>query len=248
MPRTLRPAPGAIPGLILILALTLALTLAACVTSGGNSAATDPSPGAAVRGQRTMDLAAGTLDVLLQGAQGPALRQALAQSRGVLVAPRFIKAGFIFGGAGGDAVLVGRDADGTWSAPALVRLAGGSAGFQAGVSETAFALVALNDATFIAMLQNGFSFDAEMLAAAPGRGLERQTSSMTYDGGAAYFSQVDGLFAGVALDGTGIFPDTEANAALYAPGATPRTLALERGHAPTPGAARLLRVLEAAAR
>jgi lipid-binding SYLF domain-containing protein len=247
MPRIIFPA---LRPARLLAGLLAALALTACATLGGSgdtNTADAPSPGAAVRAQRTLDLAAGTLDVLLQGPQGPALRQALAHSRGVLVAPRFIKAGFIFGGAGGDAVVLGRDAQGGWSAPALVRLAGGSAGFQAGVSETAFALVLLDEPSLEGVLRNGFTLDAEMLAAAPGQGLERQASSMTYDGGAAYFSQVDGLFAGVALDGTGIFPDTEANAALYGPGASPRGLALERSHAPASGAARLLRVLQAAA-
>ncbi|MCK9240666.1 lipid-binding SYLF domain-containing protein [Desulfocurvus sp.] len=231
----------------LLAGLAAALILAACAAVGGQGTSAPPAAEAAARGQRVLDLAAGTLDVLLQGPQGPALRQALGRGRGVLVAPRFVKAGFLLGGAGGEAVVVGRGAGGAWGAPALVRLAGGSAGFQAGVSETAFALVLLDGPSLEGTLQNGFTLDAEMLAAAPGQGLERQVSSMTYDGGAAYFSRADGLFAGVALDGTGIFPDTEANAALYTPGATPRGLVLERSHAPAPEAARLLGVLRAAA-
>lgn len=236
--------PQNISRLRLFAACCMLLALAACAQSGGGTDATPP-PDAAARGQRTLDLATGTLDLLLRSDQGPALRQALDRCRGVLIAPRFVKAGFIFGGTGGHAVLLGHRPDGAWSAPAFVRLAGGSAGFQAGVSETAFILAALDDATFASLLSNGFTFDAELLAAAPGKGRERQTSSMTYDGGAAYFSVVDGLFAGVALDGTGIFPDTDANEAYYAPGTTPLSLTTGNDHDAGPGARRLLNLLAA---
>ncbi len=230
----------------LLPACLLALALAACAPGAGNQA-TPPPPGAALRAQRTLDLAAGTVELLLGGEQGEALRMALASARAVLVAPRVVKAGFLLGGTGGHALVVARGEGGAWGAPAFVRLSGGSAGLQAGVSETAFILAAQDEPTRDALLQDGFAFDAEALAAAPGRGGERQASSMTYDGGAAYFSVVDGLFAGVALDGTALFADTEANAAVYGPGATPRSVCLGPA-APPAWAARLLDLLPPSSR
>lgn len=217
-----------------------ALVLCACVR-GGDQAAPPPEPGAERRARETLDLAAGTVDLLLRGESGPALTRALDSGLAVLVAPRVLKAGFVFGGLGGDALVVVRGDDGLWGAPAFLRLSGGSAGAQIGVSETAFVLVALDEPTRDALLKNNFTLDAEALAARPGAGVERQASSLTLDGGAVYFSKVDGLFAGMALDGTVLSADADANQAVYGQGATPRSVC--DGAAHPAWAARLLDLL-----
>ncbi|MBD0275005.1 MAG: hypothetical protein ICV73_24150, partial [Acetobacteraceae bacterium] len=43
----------------------------------------------------------------------------LRRARAVVVCPRIFRAGFIFGGEGGNCVLVARDAAGSWSSPAF---------------------------------------------------------------------------------------------------------------------------------
>src|SRR5438105_376263 len=61
------------------------------------------------------------------------LQQNIGRAKGVLIAPEVVKAGFIFGGSGGRAVLVVRDAkSGKWVGPAFYTLATASVGFQAG--------------------------------------------------------------------------------------------------------------------
>ena len=63
------------------------------------------------------------------------LQQNIGRAKGVLIAPEVVKAGFIFGGSGGRAVLVVRDAkSGKWVGPAFYTLATASVGFQAGVA------------------------------------------------------------------------------------------------------------------
>src|SRR6202165_3125621 len=63
------------------------------------------------------------------------LQQIIGRAKGVLIAPEVVKAGFIFGGSGGRAVLVVRDAkSGKWGGPAFYTLATASVGFQAGVA------------------------------------------------------------------------------------------------------------------
>ena len=47
------------------------------------------------------------------------------------------KAGFIFGGEGGDCVLLARAGNGTWSYPAFYGMGSGSFGFQIGIQDSA---------------------------------------------------------------------------------------------------------------
>ncbi|MGH8801136.1 MAG: lipid-binding SYLF domain-containing protein, partial [Casimicrobiaceae bacterium] len=53
------------------------------------------------------------------------------RAKAVLIAPQIVKAGFIFGGSGGRAVLLARNGK-TWVGPAFYNLATASVGFQAG--------------------------------------------------------------------------------------------------------------------
>ena len=63
------------------------------------------------------------------------LAQNVGRAKGVLIAPEVVKAGFIFGGSGGRAILVARDAkSGKWVGPAFYTMATASVGFQAGVA------------------------------------------------------------------------------------------------------------------
>ena len=53
------------------------------------------------------------------------LRQNMRRARAVLIAPEIVRAGFIFGGSGGRAVLFARES-GQWRGPAFYTLATGS--------------------------------------------------------------------------------------------------------------------------
>ena len=61
------------------------------------------------------------------------LQQNFSRAKAVMIAPEVVKAGFIFGGSGGRAVVVAR-ADGRWVGPAFYTMATASVGFQAGVA------------------------------------------------------------------------------------------------------------------
>src|SRR5450432_3908671 len=58
-------------------------------------------------------------------------RANVGKARAVLIAPEIVKAGWIFGGSGGRAVLYARDAQGRWSGPAFYNIGAASVGFQA---------------------------------------------------------------------------------------------------------------------
>src|SRR4030095_7827781 len=59
--------------------------------------------------QRLADAAANTLNNFLRDPEKTWLQQNIGGARAVLIAPEIVKAGFIFGGSGGRAVLVAKD-------------------------------------------------------------------------------------------------------------------------------------------
>src|SRR5512137_1298562 len=55
-------------------------------------------------------------------------RANLGKARAVLIAPEVVKAGWIFGGSGGRAVLYGVDPQGKWHGPAFYNIGAASVG------------------------------------------------------------------------------------------------------------------------
>ena len=65
----------------------------------------------------------------------------LDEAKAIVVVPDTIKAGFVFGGRRGLGLMSVKTADGTWSNPVFVKLAGASFGLQAGVQSADVILV-----------------------------------------------------------------------------------------------------------
>ena len=65
------------------------------------------------------------------------LKNHLGDSKGVLIVPQLLKAGFIFGGSGGRGVVLIRDPKtGKWSQPGFYSLGSVSFGLQVGVQSS----------------------------------------------------------------------------------------------------------------
>ena len=73
-----------------------------------------------------------TLNNFLRDPEMTWFRDNLPSARGVLIVPQFWRAGFIFGGAGGNGTLLVRDNPGDWSYPAFYTVSTGSVGLQGG--------------------------------------------------------------------------------------------------------------------
>lgn len=77
----------------------------------------------------------------------PAFAQAarmIHSARAVLIVPRLIKGGFIFGAEGGDGVLMKRNGR-NWSSPAFFRLASASFGLQIGLQKAELVFIIMSD-------------------------------------------------------------------------------------------------------
>jgi lipid-binding SYLF domain-containing protein len=149
----------------------------------------------------------------------------LRDAKAIAVIPDMIKAGFIFGGRRGEGLISVKTRDGTWSNPSFITMTGGSVGFQAGVSSTDVILVFRTQRGVDSIVNGKFTLGADASAAA---GPVGRTASAATDGqlkAEIYsYSRTRGLFAGVALDGSALRIDYDANAAIYGPGITPRRI------------------------
>jgi lipid-binding SYLF domain-containing protein len=149
----------------------------------------------------------------------------LRNARAIAVIPDMIKAGFIFGGRRGEGLISVKSPDGTWSNPSFITMTGGSVGFQAGVSSTDVILVFRTQRGVDSIVNGKFTLGADASAAAGPVGRTASASTDAQMKAEIYsYSRSRGLFAGVALDGSALRIDYDANAAIYGAGVTPRRI------------------------
>lgn len=144
-------------------------------------------------------------------------QELIEKSQCMVVIPGLKKAGFIVGGKYGAGFAMCRRRSGTgWSAPAAVKIEGGSVGFQIGGSEQDVVLLVMNERGVRKLLQDKFTVGAEATAAAGplGREASAQTDAQMRAEILSY-SRSRGLFAGLALQGATLRPDEDADRRLY---------------------------------
>src|SRR5689334_2448150 len=78
-----------------------------------------------------------------------------------VIVPGLKKGAFIVGGQFGKGFITCRDKAGAWSAPAAIRVEGGSFGFQIGGSETDVVMLVMNDRGAQRLMQSKFTLGAE---------------------------------------------------------------------------------------
>jgi lipid-binding SYLF domain-containing protein len=175
------------------------------------------------------------------------LNAQLAQAKAVMIAPTLWRAGFIFGGSGGSAVLLTKGADGSWSAPAFYGLGGGSFGLQIGAEMQEVIFLILTDGGLAKIMDNQVKLGADItFALGPvGAGLGGATTPNFSADVVAYSSSI-GLYGGLNLEGSLFAVREEWNRLYYGEGATSREIVFNRRF-DNPGAADLRGALAAPA-
>ena len=140
----------------------------------------------------------------------------LERSYGVVVVPDLIKGALGIGGRGGRGVMAVRNPDGTWSNPVFVTLAGVNFGFQFGVQSTDIVMVLMSRQSVEGIADGKVTLgaDASVAAGPIGRAAAAQTDAGLKAQVLSY-SRNEGIFAGVALDGTVIAVDNGYNESAY---------------------------------
>ena len=155
----------------------------------------------------------------------------LDEAKAIVVVPDTIKAGFVFGGRRGLGLMSVKTADGTWSNPVFVKLAGASFGLQAGVQSADVILVFRSERGLDSIVNGKVTLGADAgVAAGPvGRNAAAATDGQL-KAEIWSWSRARGLFAGIALDGAVLSIDNGANSSTYGNAVTPR--AVFEGRAP----------------
>ena len=149
----------------------------------------------------------------------------LKDAKAIAVIPDVLKVGFVFGGRRGEGLISVKSPDGTWSNPSFISFGGGSVGFQIGVSSTDVILVFRSQRGVDSIVNGKFTIGADASAAAGPVGRTASAATAQQLKAEIYsYSRARGLFAGVALDGSVLKIDQDANAAVYGPGITPRRI------------------------
>lgn len=141
----------------------------------------------------------------------------LAKAQCVVVIPGMKKAAFVVGAEYGRGFAECRKADGMgWSAPAAVRMEGGSVGFQIGGSDTDLILLVMNQRGMQRLLGDKFTLGADAsLAAGPVGRTASADTDVAMSAEILAWSRSKGLFAGVSLKGATMRQDVDRNAELY---------------------------------
>ena len=139
----------------------------------------------------------------------------LSNATCVGVVPGLLKGAFIFGAEYGQGVVTCRTGHG-WSAPAFIKMVGGSFGFQAGGTGTDLVLVAVNQKGFQDLLQSKFKIGAGAAAAAGPVGRNAQAATnWKLQSELLTWSRSKGLFAGVDLNGVDVSQNVDDTTTFY---------------------------------
>ena len=140
------------------------------------------------------------------------------KSQCVVVVPGMKKGAFIVGAKYGKRIrdVPPRGWDRVGSAPAAIRVEGGSVGFQIGGSEQDVILLVMNRTGMEKLLKDQFTLGGEgTVSAGPlGRDASAQTDAMMRAEMLSY-SRSRGVFAGISLQGATLRQDDDADAELY---------------------------------
>ncbi len=171
---------------------------------------------AATREEKRVADAADVVDQLSRIPEKSIPPSLLSRAYAVAVIPGVVRAAFGLGARHGKGVLVVRQDDNSWSNPAFIKLTGGSLGWQGGIDSTDVILVFKTRKGVDGIANGKLTLGANASVAAGPVG--RQTSAATdivFKAEVYSYSRSRGLFAGVALEGSGVTMDRKANAKFY---------------------------------
>ena len=197
--------------------LMLAMALVALVISTWQFVSTSAAGGLAKNDTTDrLNAAADVLNKIMATPDKGIPQDLLDKAACAVIVPNVKKGAFIVGAKYGRGFIVCRRANHGWSAPAGVKVEGGSVGFQIGGSETDVVMLLMNQSAINKLLSSKFTIggDASVAAGPVGRSSSAETDAQLHAELLTY-SRTRGLFAGVSLQGATLRPDDDANKDMY---------------------------------
>ena len=193
---------------------------------------------------KRLEEAAAVLSEIMAAPDQGIPQELLEKAHCIVIVPGLKTAAFVAGGKYGKGYLSCRGTrQAGWSAPATVRIEGGSVGFQIGGSTTDLVMLVMSERGADKLLESKFTLGGEASAAAGpvGRTATAQTDAQMH-ADILSWSRTQGLFAGIALEGATLRQDLNDNTTLYGKALENREIVTKGVRAPT-SAARLLALL-----
>jgi lipid-binding SYLF domain-containing protein len=139
-------------------------------------------------------------------------RNNVRDARALVIVPQMLKLGFVFGGAGGNAVVLVKDEQtGEWSYPAFYTTGAVTVGLQIGGALTDVIMMVMTESGRNALLSSKFQLGADASIAAGPVGVGGQVATVDI----LQFSRAKGIYGGLTLEGAVIAPRRDLNSAFY---------------------------------
>jgi lipid-binding SYLF domain-containing protein len=173
-----------------------------------------------------------TVDNMKRDATFGPSRDLLRRARAVLIVPQLVKGGFIFGGEGGDGVMLARTGRG-WSSPAFYTIGSASFGLQVGLESAQLVMFVMSDRALHALEQSKFKFGGEAGLTVVTLGANAQGATSTnLTGDIIVWGSSKGAYGGLTLEGSVLAPKDDWNARFYGrPVSVPQILSNGAGNA-----------------
>lgn len=203
---------------VLVLALVALVGLTGCRSS--DNLGTEP--------EQLVERSRVTIQGMLSDGSYPGLLDLASKAKAIIIAPNVIRAGFFFGGRGGNAVMLVRDVNGQWSPPAFYTIGGLSFGLQFGGQASEIVITVMTQRGLNALLERRVTLggDAGLALGELGKGVNAATG-IGLKSDLYAFARSEGLFAGVSVEGSVIAPRQSWNKQLYGQDATPRGILID---------------------
>ncbi|MEX0644911.1 MAG: lipid-binding SYLF domain-containing protein, partial [Parvularculaceae bacterium] len=138
-------------------------------------------------------------------------------AKAMVIVPRSWRGAFMFGGSGGNAVMIAKNDDGSWSQPTFFTIGSFSFGFQIGGEASEIVLVVMTQRGMEHLLSTSVKLGGDVsLAAGPiGGGAKAQTTDIIA------FARSRGLYGGISLEGAILKVRHAWNEAYYGANVSP---------------------------
>ncbi len=199
--------PSILPAIISSLALTCSLLISPFADAADRK----------LKSERLVRQSTQTLRYFVDESSFTGLWKTAEQAQAIIVVPNSTRAGFIFGGSAGDAVMIARNADGSWSGPTFLTLGSISFGLQVGGEVSELVLLAMTNRGKERILSSNVKLGGDLsIAAGPvGVGAKAKTADILA------FSRSRGLYGGLSLEGSLLKIRHKLNHAYYGSAVTP---------------------------
>jgi lipid-binding SYLF domain-containing protein len=179
--------------------------------------------------------AARVLDEIMSAPDQRIPDEIMEKAKCVAVIPHLMKGGLVFGAEHGKGVATCRTAEG-WSAPAFIKIAGGSWGTQIGVEAVDLVMVIKSEKGMQKLLSSKFEIgrDASVAVGPVGR-RSSESTDVKLNVMILTYSRAQGAFLGATFTGALVRADNRSRRAMYGPRVTTRAALL--GHVAPPAAA-----------